>query len=47
MKLRGLFTDFYIHVSVSELYILKFNPQMQYSKIGEPIVEINKSLTDT
>jgi hypothetical protein len=47
MKLRGLVPSSYIHVSVSELYILTFNPQIQYRKIGEPIEGIYESLTDT
>jgi hypothetical protein len=47
MKLRGLVTDFYIHVSVRDLYIPTTGPQMQCSKIGELIVGIYKSLTDT
>ncbi len=46
MKLRGLIPNFYIHVSVSELYIHKIGPQTQYSKIGGPIVGIYNSLTD-
>ncbi len=40
MKLRGLSPNFYIHVSVSDLYILPIGPQTQYSVIGGPIVEI-------
>jgi hypothetical protein len=47
IKLRGLVPNFYIHVSVSNLYIPTIGPQMQYSKIGRPIVAIYKSLTDT
>jgi hypothetical protein len=47
MKLRGLVSTFYIHVSVSELYSPSIDPQMQYSKIGGPIVGIYKSLTQT
>ncbi len=47
MKLRGLVPNFYIHVSVSDLYIYTIGPQMQYRKIGGPIVGIYKSLTDT
>jgi hypothetical protein len=46
-KLRGLFTNFYIHVYVSGLNIPMISPQMQYSNIGEPIEGIYKSLTDT
>jgi hypothetical protein len=37
MKLCGLVHNFYIHVSVSDLYIPTIGPQMQYSKIGEPV----------
>jgi hypothetical protein len=40
MKLRGLVPSFYIHVSVSDLYIPTIGPQTQYSKIGGPIVGI-------
>ncbi len=47
MKLRGLIPSFYIHVSVSILYIPTIGPQTQYSKIGGPIVGIYKSVTDT
>jgi hypothetical protein len=36
-----------IHVSVSDLYIPTIGPQTQYSKIGGPIVGINKSLKET
>jgi hypothetical protein len=46
MKLRGLFPNFYIHVSVSDLYIPTIGQQTQYSKIGGRIVGIYKSLTD-
>ncbi len=51
MKLRGIFTHFYIHVSVSDLYIpthdRSANAILLYSKIDGPIVGIYKSLTDT
>ncbi len=47
MKLRGLVPNFYVHVSVSDLYISTIGPQMQYRKIGGPIVGLYKSLTDT
>jgi hypothetical protein len=40
MKLRGLITNFYIYVSVSNLYIPTIGPQTQYSKTGRPIVGI-------
>ncbi len=47
MKLRGLVPNFYIHVSVSDLYILTIGPQTYYNKIGGSIVGIYKSLTYT
>ncbi len=47
MKLRGLVTYFYINVFVNDLFIPTIGPQMQYSKIGGPIVGIHKLLTDT
>ncbi len=47
MKLRGLVPNFYVHVSVSDLYISMIGPQMQYRKTGGPIVGLYKSLTDT
>jgi hypothetical protein len=47
MKLRGLVHNFYIHVSVSNLCIPMIGPQMQYRKIGGPIVGIYKWLTDS
>jgi hypothetical protein len=47
MKLCGLVPNFYIHVSVSGLYILMIGPQTQYSKIGGLILEIYKLLTGT
>ncbi len=34
MKLRGLVPNFYIHVSVHDLYIPMIGPQTQYNKIG-------------
>ncbi len=46
MKLRGLVPNFYIHVSVSDLYIPTIGSQTQYSKIGRPIMGIYKPLTD-
>ncbi len=42
MKLRGLVPNFYIHVSVSDLYM-----DTICSKIGGPILGRYKSLTDT
>jgi hypothetical protein len=47
MKLRGLVPNSYIHVSVSDIYIPTIGLPICYSKIGGPIVEIFKSLTDT
>ncbi len=47
MKLRGIIPNFYVHVSVNDLYIPTIGPQTQYSKIGGPIIGIYKSLTDT
>jgi hypothetical protein len=47
MKLCDLATNFYIHVSVSDLYIPNTGPQTQYSQIGGQIMGIYKSLTDT
>ncbi len=44
MKLHGLVPNFYIRVSVSDLYILTIGPQTQYSKIGGPTMGyINRS----
>jgi hypothetical protein len=34
MKLQGLVPNFYIHVSLNDLYIPTIGPQTQYSKIG-------------
>ncbi len=47
MKLFGLGPIFNIHVSVSDLYNLTLGPLTQYSKKGETIVGVYKSLTDT
>ncbi len=44
MKLRGLVPNFYIHVSLSYLYIPTSGLKTQYSKIGGLIWEyINRS----
>jgi hypothetical protein len=40
IKLCGLVPNSYIHVSVSDLYILTIGPKTQYSKIGGPCKEI-------
>jgi hypothetical protein len=37
---RGLVPNFYIHASVSDLYIPTIGLRTQYSKIGRPIVGI-------
>ncbi len=47
MKLRSLVSDFYIPVSVSNLYFLTIGPQRQYSKKGGPIVGIYQSPIET
>ncbi len=47
MKLCGLVPNFYIHVSVIELYNTMIGTQTQYSKMGGPILGIYKSLPDT
>jgi hypothetical protein len=39
MKLRGLVPNFYIPVSVINLYIPTIGPQTQYSKIGGPTAQ--------
>jgi hypothetical protein len=47
IKLRGLVPDFYIHVTVSDLYSPTIGQQTQYGKIGGPTVaRIYKLLTD-
>jgi hypothetical protein len=40
MELHGLVSNFYIHVSVSDLYIPKIGPQTQFCKIGGPTMGI-------
>ncbi len=47
MKLRRLGPNFYIHVSVSDLYILMIGPHILLYCVRWPIVGIYKSLTDT
>ncbi len=39
--------NFYIHVSVSDLYIPRIGPHISSSRKGRPIVGIHNSLTDT
>jgi hypothetical protein len=47
VKLRGLVPNFYIHTSVSNLYIPKIrSTYFAAAKKGRPIVGIYKSLTD-
>jgi hypothetical protein len=45
--LRGLSPNFYIHVSVSDLYIPRNGPHISSSRNGSSIVGIYNSLTDT
>jgi hypothetical protein len=40
-ELRGLSSNFHIHMSVSDLYIPRIGPHISYSRKGRPIVEIN------
>jgi hypothetical protein len=47
MKLCGLIPYLHIHVSVSDLYIPTIDPPILLQKKREPIVGINKSLTET
>jgi hypothetical protein len=47
MKLRSLVPSFYIHVSVSDLYIPTVGPSILLQKIGGLIVGVYKLLTDT
>jgi hypothetical protein len=46
-ELRGLSPNFYIHVSVSDLYISRIGPHISFSRNGSSIVGIYNSLTDT
>jgi hypothetical protein len=46
-ELWGPSPKFHIHVSVSDLYLLRIGPHISYSRIGRSIVGIYKSLTDT
>ncbi len=45
--MRGLSPNFYIHVSVSNLYIPRIGPHISSSRNGSSIVGIFNSLTDT
>ncbi len=47
MKLHGLIPNFYIPVSVKDLYIHIISPPNLLYRVCEPIVGIYKSLTDT
>ncbi len=46
-ELRGLSSNFHIHMSVSDLYIPRIGPHISSSRKGRPIVEIYNSPTDT
>ncbi len=46
-ELRGLSPNFYIHVSVSDLYIPRIGSHISSSRNGSSIVGIYKSLKDT
>ncbi len=46
-ELRGLSPNFYIHVSVSDLYIPRMGPHSSSSRNGSSILGIYNSLTDT
>jgi hypothetical protein len=46
-EMRGLSPYFYIHVSVSDLYIPRIGPHISCSRIGRSFVGIYKSLTET
>jgi hypothetical protein len=45
-ELRSLSPNFHIDVSLSNLYIPRLGPHISCSRIGRPILEIYKSLTD-
>jgi hypothetical protein len=45
-ELHGLSSNFHIHVSVSDLYIPRIRPLISRSRIGRPILEMYKSLTE-
>ncbi len=45
-ELPGLSPTFHILVYVSDLYIPRIGPHISCSRIGRPILEIYKSLTD-
>ncbi len=44
-ELHGLSPNFHIHVSVSDLYILRIGPHISCYRIGRSIVVMYKSLT--
>ncbi len=46
-ELRGLSPNFYIHVSVSDLYVPKISPHISWNRIGRPIPGTYKTLIDT
>jgi hypothetical protein len=46
-ELRGLSPNFYIHVSVSDLYIPRIGPHISSSRNGSSFVGTYNSLTDT
>ena len=46
-ELRGLSSNFHIHVSVCDLYIPRIGPHISSSRKGRLVVGIYNSLTDT
>ncbi len=46
LGIAGLSPNLHIHVSVRDLYIPRIGPHIPFSRIGRPIMEICKSLTD-
>ncbi len=46
-EMRGRSPYVHIHVSVSDLYLLRIGSHISYSKIGRSVVGIYKSFTDT
>jgi hypothetical protein len=45
-ELRDLSANFHIHVSLGDFYFPKISPNISCSRIGRPILEIYKSLSD-